>query len=117
MTKPAPNVVVAITYQALPGKAEPAVAALSDLIRIVVAEEPDCSSIRLYQDPAEQARIFLFEEWTSREAYLGPHLETPHLLAFKERAASLFLGPPERSFWRLEVEAPDPSAGADSGSV
>lgn len=105
MTKPAPNVIVAITYQALPGKAEPAVAALSDLIGIVVAKEPDCSSIRLYQDPGEPERIFLFEEWTSREAYLGPHLETPHLLAFKDRAGSLFVGPPERSFWRLQAEA------------
>lgn len=101
------NVIVAITYQALPGQVEAAVAALTDLIRIVVAEEPDCASIRLYQDPGEPARIFLYEEWTSREAYLGPHLETPHLLAFKERAGALFVGPPERGFWRLAAEFPE----------
>jgi quinol monooxygenase YgiN len=101
---PAPTTTVAITYQAQPDQVENAVRALSNLIEIVVDTEPDCFSIQLYQDPADPARIFLFEEWTSREAYLGPHLQTPHLLAFKASSGPLFVGPPERSFWRLQTE-------------
>lgn len=101
---PAPTTTVAITYRAQPGNVDNAVRALSDLIAIVVATEPDCFGIQLYQDPADPARIFLFEEWTSREAYLGPHLQTPHLLAFKASSGPLFVGPPERSFWRLQAE-------------
>jgi len=94
--KTAPTTKVAITYQAQPDQIETAVRAL--------ATEPDCFGIQLYQDPADPARIFLFEEWTSREAYLGPHLQTPHLLAFKASSGPLFVGPPERSFWRLQAE-------------
>ncbi|MEP7009240.1 MAG: putative quinol monooxygenase [Acidobacteriota bacterium] len=97
---------VAITYKAQSDQIDKAVGALTELIAIVVATEPDCFSIRLYQDPADPARIFLFEEWTSREAYLGPHLKTPHLLAFKASAGPLFVGPPERSFWRLQAVFP-----------
>ncbi|HEV7671079.1 MAG TPA: putative quinol monooxygenase [Thermoanaerobaculia bacterium] len=101
---PAPTTTVAITYQAQPDQVENAVRKLTDLIAIVVATEPDCFGIQLYQDAADPARIFLFEEWTSREAYLGPHLQTPHLLAFKASSGPLFVGPPERTFWRLQAE-------------
>lgn len=100
----APTTTVAITYRAQPDQVDNAVQALTDLISVVVATEPDCFGIKLYQDAADPARIFLFEEWTSREAYLGPHLQTPHLLAFKASSGPLFVGPPERSFWRLQVE-------------
>ncbi len=101
---PETAVTVAITYQARPDQVERAVRELTALIETVVATEPDCFGIQLYQDPADPARIFLFEQWTSREAYLGPHLETPHLLAWKANAGPLFLGPPERSYWRLAAE-------------
>jgi quinol monooxygenase YgiN len=101
---PVPTTTVAITYQARPDQIENAVRALTNLIATVVATEPDCFGIQLYQDPADPARIFLSEEWTSREAYLGPHLQTPHLLAFKASSGPLFVGPPERSFWRLLAE-------------
>jgi quinol monooxygenase YgiN len=102
--KSAPTCTVAITYQAQPDQIDNAVRAITELIAIVVKTEPDCFGIQLYQDEADPARIFLFEEWTSREAYLGPHLQTPHLLAFKASSGPLFVGPPERSFWRLEAQ-------------
>ncbi len=99
-----PPTIVVIAYRARPEGVDTAVSELTDLIATVVALEPDCFAIRLLRDPADPARILLVEEWTSREAYLGPHLETPHLLAFKVKAGDLFEGPPERSFWRLESE-------------
>lgn len=101
---PAETVTVVIRYVALPGAAEPALAALSALVATVVSEEPDCLGIRVYRDLSEPGRILLDEEWTSREAYLGPHLTTPHMRAFIERAPELFAGPPEITFWERRAD-------------
>ncbi len=106
---PTPSVTVLITYHALPGQAERAVRELSELITTVVATEPDCLMIRLLQDPADPARILLYEEWTSREAYLGPHFQTPHLTAFIARAGSLFTGPADIRFWTMKTEVLPPN--------
>lgn len=99
-----PPVTVVITYNAMADKAEQAVRELGELIATVVATEPDCFMIRLLQDPADPTRILLYEEWTSQEAYLGPHFQTPHLTAFITRAGSLFSGPPEIRFWKMKKE-------------
>ncbi len=99
-----PPVTVVIAYSALPDKTEQAVRELSELIATVVATEPDCFLIRLLQDPADPTRILLYEEWTSREAYLGPHFQTPHLTAFIARAGEFFAGPPEIRFWKMKSE-------------
>ena len=55
--------------------------------------------IRVLTDLSEPRRILLVEEWTSREAYEGPHFGTPHLRAFIGRAPELFAGPPDITFW------------------
>lgn len=96
---PAP-VTVLIEYRALPGEAERAIARLEQLIGSVVREEPDCFGIRLLQDAEDPERLLLDEQWSSREAYLGPHLQTAHLLEFIATARSLFAGPPVIQFWR-----------------
>jgi len=98
-------VLVLITYRAQPGKADTAVAALSALIKTVVAEEPACGGIQMYQDAADPDRILLYEEWTSREAYLGPHMQTPHIRAFIAEASAFIAAPPEITFWRLRADA------------
>lgn len=98
------TVTVVIDYRALPDKVEEAFAELEALIRTVVAVEPDCHGIQLLQDTTDPSKALLYEEWTSREAYLGPHLQTPHILAFKARASGLFAGPPEISFWNRRAE-------------
>ncbi len=92
-------VTVVIRYDTLPGRAGDGLAALSELVSTVVREEPDCLGIRVLSDPAEPGRILLVEEWTSREAYEGPHFGTPHLRAFIGRAPELFAGPPDITFW------------------
>ena len=94
-------VVVAIRYQAQPGQAERTRAALSTLIATVVAHEPDCLGIRLHQDADEASRILLYERWTSRESYMGPHMDTPHLRAFMVTARELLAGPPTIEYWEL----------------
>lgn len=96
---PSPPVTVLIAYRALPGEAPRALRELGELIATVVALEPDCHEIQLLRDESDPERLLLVEVWTSRAAYLGPHLETPHLGAFKARAREFLAGPPEITFW------------------
>jgi quinol monooxygenase YgiN len=96
---PAAPVIVVIRYQAQPGKGASARTALAALIALVLAMEPDCLGITLLQDPADDTRFLLYEEWTSQAAYTGPHMRTPHIQAFIQGAAATFAGPPDISFW------------------
>lgn len=100
---PAP-ITVLIEYRTLPDQVERAVAELEALIATVVAKEADCLGIRLLTDPEDPSRILLHELWTSREAYLGPHFQTPHLQAFIARAQTWFQGPPVIQFWLTKSE-------------
>ena len=86
----ASRVRVLIEYRARPEVVAQAVSELDALLATVVATETDCFGIRMLQDPADPARILLDEEWSSKEAYLGPHFETPHFMAFVARAPALF---------------------------
>ena len=101
---PAP-ITVLIADRALPGEAARAVRELGELIASVFSLEPDCLAIRMLRDEADPERLLLVEAWTSRAAYLGPHLETPHLGAFRARAAEFLAGPPEISFWSTVADA------------
>ena len=99
------SVIVLIYYRALPGREELAARELSSLIATVVAEEPACSGITMFQDAADPSHILLHERWTSRDAYLGPHMQTPHIQDFKRRAGELMAGPPDISFWNAVAVA------------
>jgi quinol monooxygenase YgiN len=96
---PATPVTVVITYRAQPGKGGAARTALTSLIALVLALEPDCLGITLLQDDADNTRFLLYEEWTSQAAYTGPHMQTPHIQAFIQGARDTFAGPPDISFW------------------
>lgn len=106
MTTNAAGVTVVITYQAQPGRGEKARDELASLIATVVSLEPDCHGIRLLQDSADPDRILLIEEWTSQEAFTGPHMQTPHLQAFMQRGQEFLAGPPELTFWSEFVAVP-----------
>jgi quinol monooxygenase YgiN len=92
--------IIVITYQAQPDKVEAGHQALADLIKVVRREEKDCIAIRMHRDTSDPSKILLWEEWTTEEAFKGPHMETPHLVAFRARARELYVGPPQLSFWR-----------------
>jgi quinol monooxygenase YgiN len=93
------EVVVLIRYRAQPGREGVATRELAALIAVVRSSEPACFGITMLRDAADPTQILLHERWTDREAYLGPHMETPHLRAFKQRVGELFAGPPDISFW------------------
>lgn len=99
------TIVVVIRYSAVSSRVAEATEALTQLVDTVVATETECLSITMHQADDDPARILLWEEWTSREAYLGDHMHTPHLRAFIDRASELFVEPPEISFWQRTHEA------------
>lgn len=100
------SVIVVIAYQTLPDKIDAGHQELADLIKVVVATEPDCLGIRMHRDTSDPTKILLWEEWTTEEAFKGPHSETPHLTAFRARARNLYAGPPVIGYWR-ETERDD----------
>lgn len=98
---PREAVIVLIQYRARPGRAEAARAALTALVATVVAREPDCHGITMLDNADDPSRLLLYERWKDREAYLGPHMKTPHLLEFMAQAGEHFVGPPEITYWTL----------------
>ena len=97
---PSTQVMVLIAYRAQPGKGPDARAALAGIVATVLAKEPDCLGIELLEHTGDDTRFLLYESWTSQAAYVGPHMQTPHIKAFIEAAAGHFAGPPDISFWR-----------------
>ena len=92
------GVIVLIEYRALPGKEAVAQSELASLVGTVVAKEPDCSGIGVLRDMDDAGRIVLYERWSSREAYTGPHMRTPHILEFIAKASDFVAGPPSITF-------------------
>lgn len=93
------DVLVLIHYRCQAGKEEDGLREISALVRTVVATEKDCRGITILRSEDDAAKILLYERWTSKEAYFGPHMETPHIRAFIERAPQFFAGPPEIGTW------------------
>lgn len=98
------GVVVVIAYQAQPGQGAMTRFELQCLIDEVVRSEPDCLGITMLQDPEEDTRFLLYERWTSRDVYLGPHMQTPHLKAFIQKAPAFLAGQPAITFWTVSSE-------------
>lgn len=95
---PGEGLIVLIEYRALPGKEAVAQRELASLVATVLANEPDCSGIEVLRDIDGAGRIVLYERWSSREAYTGPHMRTPYILAFIQRAREFMAGPPTITF-------------------
>jgi quinol monooxygenase YgiN len=94
-------IVVLIEFKIQPGKESLAMQVMTSLIATVRREEPACAGITMIRDAASPSRILLYELWPDRDSYLGPHMETPHIRAFKTQGAELFAGPPEITFWDI----------------
>lgn len=94
------RIVVMVGYRAQPGCAETALRAIRALVDAVLRNEPACGGIRVLQDLDEPERITLLEQWPSREAFLGPHMQQPHIQTFIAGASGFLAGPPEITFWR-----------------
>jgi quinol monooxygenase YgiN len=102
------KVLVLITMQAQPGQEARMVHEMKLTVAQVVAHEADCLSIRIHQDPDDASKLMLYEHWTSRAAYTGPHMQTPHIKSLLTRAPEFLAGPASITFWRLEAEVARP---------
>lgn len=91
-------VTVLIRMQLLPEFVERGMEDLLDLAREVRRVEPDCLAIELAQDSDDPTKITMIEKWSRREAYEGPHMQSPHMKAFIEKSGKFFVGPPDISF-------------------
>ena len=94
-------IVVLISFQIQRGRESLATQVMTSLIATVRREEPACSGITMIRDAADPTRVLLYELWPDRESYMGPHMETPHIKAFKAKGGDLFAGPPEITFWNV----------------
>lgn len=92
-------VAVLIHYRARPGSEDAAGSALAGLIEKVVRLESACISIDLCRDAENPGSFMLYEIWTDKAAYTGEHMRTPHIQAFIARAGTMFVGPPDITFW------------------
>ncbi|RYU92163.1 antibiotic biosynthesis monooxygenase [Mucilaginibacter terrigena] len=92
-------VTVVITCAIRPGKMAFAKKALNAVIKTVIKKEKDCRGIQVYDDPKNTLRLLIIEKWASEEIFLGPHMQTPHMIAFMKVAESFVDGKAEFTFW------------------
>ena len=97
---------VVITCPIQPGKSALARQEFSAIIKTVVTNEAACHGIDLHFDPENPDRLLLIEYWDSQEVFTGPHMQTPHMQAFLQRAQAFLAGTPEFDFWTLLGAAP-----------
>lgn len=93
-----PSIVVVVRYCAQPGKALDALTAVRELVATVLSTEPACAGIEILQNLDNPEAITLVERWPDRGAFLGPHMQQPHIQAFIQSAGALLAGPPDISF-------------------
>lgn len=93
------EIMVLVEYRARPGSEALAMERIARLVAEVRAREPECGGIRILQHAEDPARITLVEAWPSRESFLGPHTQQPHIQAFIATAGEFLDGPPAISFW------------------
>lgn len=91
---------VMVSYRVLPDQVQTALRAIASLVSTVLTNELACKGIEVLQDDADQTRITLLERWTSRDEFLGPHMQQPHIQTFIREASAFLGGPPEITFWR-----------------
>ncbi|MEO7359237.1 MAG: antibiotic biosynthesis monooxygenase [Gemmatimonadaceae bacterium] len=97
-------VTVVIGYQSQPERSKQLHDELSALIAEVVAREVDCLGIQLLVHADDHTQILLYELWTSREAFTGPHMQTAHIGAFMAKARDFLAGAPSIAFWHLSAD-------------
>jgi quinol monooxygenase YgiN len=96
-TKP---VTVVITCAIRPDKLDTARRELQAIIKTVMADEPACHGIRVHEGSKNPQRLMIIENWDSEEIFTGPHMQTPHMQSFLEKAEGFLDGVAEFGFWR-----------------
>lgn len=93
------GIVVIVSYRTLPDHVDRARREIGALVSTVQSREPECGGITILQDASDPTRITLIEHWPSHEAYVGPHLQQPHIQEFIQSSGAFLAGRPDISFW------------------
>ncbi len=99
-------VTVVITCKIQPDKVEIARQEFTAIIKTVVTNEKACHGIGLHFDLDNPDRLLLIEYWDSKEAFTGPHMQTPHMQSFLQRAQTFLAGTPDFGYWRPLAAVP-----------
>lgn len=94
------TVTILVRTRLHPGSVEQGKQDLEDLARKVRKLEPDCLAIEMAQDMDDPTIITMIEKWSSRAAYEGLHMQSPHMKYFVEHSGKYFVGPPDIFFCR-----------------
>jgi quinol monooxygenase YgiN len=92
-------VTVVITCAIQPDKLDLARRELRAVIQQVMALEPACLGIRVHEGAKAPNRWLIVEQWASEEAFIGPHMQQPHMQAFMQTAQSFLDGQADFGFW------------------
>jgi quinol monooxygenase YgiN len=92
-------VTVVITFAIKPDKIEMAKRELKAVIETVMTTEKACQGIRVHENPNDLLRLLIVEYWDSKEHFLGPHMQTPHMVEFLKVAESFLDGKADFTFW------------------
>ena len=95
-------IVVLVKYQAQTGKHDLAAQEIASLVKTVTATEQGCLGISMLRSDSRDGEFLLYERWTDKEIYFGPHMQTPHIRAFIQAAGGFLAGPPDISVWHEE---------------
>mgnify|MGYP006209496585 CR=1 FL=1 len=113
------EIVVFVSYTALPGQAEVARQALAKLVATVLSSEPECAGITLLQNASDATRFTLVERWPSREVFLAgrhrvlapgvparaPAKHDVHARATVQRGIGMFVEPGAQAALRTRERA------------
>jgi quinol monooxygenase YgiN len=100
------SITVLIACPIKPDKIDEAQREFRSIIATVVTNETACRGIRLQEDVDDPHRLLLIEEWDSKDAFTGPHMQTAHMQAFLQRAQDFLAATPEFRFGREIATAP-----------
>ena len=84
-------IIVTVTTTPKPEHRQPYIDHMVSLAETVRTED-GCFTYTLYTDPADPARLFLYEEWENRAA-LDAHMGQPHMAAHREKISGWFSRP------------------------
>ncbi len=93
---------VVAVLEAKPGKEQELERTLMELVP-PTRQEAGCINYDLHRSRDDSRMFMFYENWVDRKS-LDAHLATPHLTAFKEKAADLLAGPLEITLYEMISE-------------
>jgi quinol monooxygenase YgiN len=93
------SITVVISCLIKPDKTEMAKQSLNEIIKTVLLKEKACQGIRVHEQPDNSQRLLIIEYWDSKEIFVGPHMQTQHMVDFFKVAETFLDGKAEFNFW------------------